>query len=273
VKRVQLFTLHLLYGRLLLELAEMQERYSRSLREVLMAARGKLKPFRSRGLPLVTICIPTRNEERFIGQALYAIQKVNLYPRIEVIVIDQESTDNTVKIAKKMGAKVINAEYERHGKRLGVGISRHLGSLEARGEIVVQIDADTVLTPFIISQAVAKLGDGKIGVYYVAHYYYDGNFILNLSAHYYDKYFRKPYNTPGYFMAYTKSLYEHVQFDINAPFLQEDYTFGEHIFKKFGKHVFRFDREFTVLVSSRTWKRKGFLTQLNYILTPIKGSL
>jgi hypothetical protein len=79
MKRIQLFALHLLSGRLLLELMEMRERYGKSLHEVLMAARGKLNSFRGRGLPLVTVCIPVRNEERFIGQALYAIRKVNLY--------------------------------------------------------------------------------------------------------------------------------------------------------------------------------------------------
>jgi glycosyltransferase involved in cell wall biosynthesis len=273
VKKIQLFALHLLSGRLLLELMEMRERYCKSLREVLMAAQGKLNSFRGRGLPLVTVCIPARNEERFIGQALYAIRKVNLYPRVEVIVIDQESTDNTVKIAEKFGAKVINVEYERNGKKLGVGISRHLGSLEAKGEIIVQIDADTLLTPFLIPRAVAQLSGDKIGVYYGAHYYYDGNLLLNLSAHYYDKFFRKPYNTPGYFMAYTKALYDHVQFDINAPFLHEDYVFGEQVFKRFGVHIFRFDKESIVLVSSRTWRRKGLLAQLNYVLTPVKGLL
>jgi cellulose synthase/poly-beta-1,6-N-acetylglucosamine synthase-like glycosyltransferase len=132
VKRIQLFALHLLSGRLLLELMEMRERYCKSLREVLMAARGKLNSFRGRGLPLVTVCIPARNEERFIGQALYAIRKVNLYPRVEVIVIDQESTDNTVKIAKKFGAKVINVEYERNARAHRAG--NRVGGIR-RGEV------------------------------------------------------------------------------------------------------------------------------------------
>lgn len=268
MRRIQLYTTHLLNGRLILELKEMREKYYRTFQEVFMAVQGKLKPIYGRGLPLVTICIPTRNEERFIGQALYAIWRINLYPRVEVIVIDQESTDGTVMIAKKYGAKVINVEYERLGKRLGVGISRHVGSLEARGEIIVQIDADTVLTPFVIPQAVAQLNDGGIGIYHVAHYYYDGNLLLNLVAHYYDKYFRKPYNTTGHFIAYTKTLYDHVQFDINAPFMGEDYDFGERVFKRFGEHIFRFDRAFTVLVSSRGYKRRGLFTHLEYVSRP-----
>jgi len=153
---------------------------------------------------LVTICIPTRNEERFIGQALYAIQKINLYPNAEIIVVDSESTDKTVEIARRYGAKIINLEYKIPPK---IGMARHICSLEAKGEIIVQIDADTVITPFAIPRAVIYLTQNDIGIYHTSHYYYDGDLLLNLIAHYYNKYFRKPHNTTGHFIVYTKTLY------------------------------------------------------------------
>jgi glycosyltransferase involved in cell wall biosynthesis len=45
-------------------------------------------------------------------------------------VIDQESTDNTVKIAKKFGAKVINVEYERNARAHRVG--NRVGGIKRR---------------------------------------------------------------------------------------------------------------------------------------------
>ena len=263
MNRFQFFMIHTLSGKLILELNEMFEKYHRTLQEIFMAIQGKLRPIHFRGMPLVTICIPTRNEERFIGQALYAIRKINIYPRVEIIVIDQESTDKTIKIAKGYGAKIITLEYKIPPK---IGISRHVCSLEARGEIIVQIDADTVITPFVIPRAVIYLTQNDIGIYHVSHYYYDGDLLLNLIAHYYDKYFRKPNNTTDHFIAYTKTLYNYVQFDPNITLGAEDYDFGKRAFKKFGEWVFKFDKEIAVLVSSRGYKRRGLLTNLDYLL-------
>jgi glycosyltransferase involved in cell wall biosynthesis len=240
VRRVQLLALHLLSGRLLLEFLEMRRRLLGAMREVVAAARGELEPLRCRGLPLVTVCIPTRNEELFIGQALFALRRVNLYPRLEIIVADYASRDATVEIAGRFGAKVVSLD------KPGVGRARHECSLEARGEIVVQIDADTVVTPFAIPRAVAHLLSGRVHVYHTAHYY--------------DKYFRKPYRTTGHFIAYTRDLYDCVQFDPNVSW-GEDYDFGEWAFKKFGNSIFKFDRETIVLVSSRMYKRRGALSK------------
>jgi glycosyltransferase involved in cell wall biosynthesis len=254
VRRVQLLALHLLSGRLLLEFLEMRRRLLGAMREVVAAARDELEPLRCRGLPLVTVCIPTRNEECFIGQALFALRRVNLYPRLEIIVADYASRDATVEIAGRFGAKVVSLD------KPGVGRARHECSLEARGEIVVQIDADTVVTPFAIPRAVAHLLSGRVHVYHTAHYYYDGDALLNLAAHYYDKYFRKPYRTTGHFIAYTRDLYDCVQFDPNVSW-GEDYDFGERAFKKFGNSIFKFDRETIVLVSSRMYRRRGALSK------------
>jgi cellulose synthase/poly-beta-1,6-N-acetylglucosamine synthase-like glycosyltransferase len=183
-----------------------------------------------------------------------------LYPKYEVIVIDTLSRDRTRDIAKMFGAKIIGDDHIGQ-----VGLARHLCSLEARGEIIVQIDADTILTPFVLYRTVINLINQKLGVYHVSHYYYDANVLYNLAAHYYDKYFRKPYKTTGHFIAYTKELYKYVQFDINAR-VGEDYKFGEEIYRKFGLRIFKFDRDEIVLVSARNYKRKGLLGEFEYLL-------
>ncbi|MGB9828362.1 MAG: glycosyltransferase family 2 protein, partial [Thermosphaera sp.] len=229
---------------------------NRALHEIRDALGGKVQPISAKRLPLVTVCIPTRNEERYIGRALFAIQRINVYPRYEVIVVDSLSSDRTRDIAKTFGAKII--EDTHVGK---LGLARHMCSLEARGEIIVQIDADTVLTPFILYKTVINLMKQELGIYHVSHYYYDANVLYNLAAHYYDKYFRKPYNTTGQFIAYTRELYGCVQFDINAA-LGEDYKFGEDVYRRFGSKIFKFDTNETILVSARGYKRRGLLREL-----------
>ena len=255
---------HILTGKILIELEDMRRRYYEAVKSIEKVLNNQIKPL-YKG-PLVTVCIPARNEEKFIGQAIYLV-KNGQYRNVEVIVIDNASTDKTREIATALGAKVI--ELDLIGR---VGLARHICSLEARGEVIIQIDADTALTPYAISKAVSTLMNGEVKIYHVAHYYYDGNLITNLMAHYYDKYFRKPWKTTGHFIAYTKDLYNHVQFNPNA-LGGEDYEFGEKAYKRFGEGIFKFDKEITILVSSRHYKRQGLIKDiinnpniLNYFL-------
>ena len=59
--------------------------------------------------PTISIVIPTYNEEINIERCLSSIIRQN-YPsqKIELIVVDDDSTDNTINIAKKFGAKILH---------------------------------------------------------------------------------------------------------------------------------------------------------------------
>jgi len=59
----------------------------------------------------------------------------------EVIVVDFQSTDDTPKIARKYGAKIIEVD------KAGVGYATYVGVAEASGDIIVRTDADTIITP------------------------------------------------------------------------------------------------------------------------------
>lgn len=87
--------------------------------------------------PLVSVIIPAKNEEAFVGQSLDSLTH-QTYPkdRLEVIVVDNNSTDNTADEAKKRGAKVVSLESGL------VGAVRNFGASNANGEILIFIDAD-----------------------------------------------------------------------------------------------------------------------------------
>ncbi len=88
--------------------------------------------------PEISIIIPTYNEEKNIGRLLESIERQS-FKNYEVIVVDSNSEDNTVEIAKRYNAKVINES------RRGVSIAKNRGAKEAKGSILYFIDADTEL--------------------------------------------------------------------------------------------------------------------------------
>lgn len=84
--------------------------------------------------PLVSITIPTKNSVDVLIPLLDSIQSQK-YPNIETIVVDTHSKDGTVELASSWGARVVPTDYGRLG-------ARYVGVMEARGEVVVLLDAD-----------------------------------------------------------------------------------------------------------------------------------
>lgn len=88
---------------------------------------------------MISVVIPTYNEERNIERCLQALDEQTI-PRkdFEVVVVDGQSSDRTVEIAERYADKVIQQVSE------GVGGARNDGVKVAEGEIVVTTDADCV---------------------------------------------------------------------------------------------------------------------------------
>ena len=88
-------------------------------------------------MPLVSTITPVLNGEKYIAQNLESIKK-QTYPRIEMIVVDNFSTDNSVKIAIKLGAKVYQKGPERASQD-------NFGVKKAKGKYVFITGCDMVL--------------------------------------------------------------------------------------------------------------------------------
>lgn len=89
--------------------------------------------------PLISVVIPALNEESLLGRCLESLFSQVCFFNYEVIVVDNGSTDHTVEIANRFGAKVIREE------RRGIGWARAIGFAQARGDIIASTDADTVV--------------------------------------------------------------------------------------------------------------------------------
>lgn len=85
----------------------------------------------------ISVIIPVKNEENKIEKCLHAVFSQSLKPH-EVIVVDGNSTDNTVKNAKNYPVTIL---YENYGTRAG---ACHIGIQHAKGEYIAFTDADCI---------------------------------------------------------------------------------------------------------------------------------
>lgn len=91
----------------------------------------------------VSIIIPAYNAEPYIQEAIESALS-QTYKDIELIVVDDGSTDRTFEIVKKFGSKV---KYARHNEIKGPSAARNTGIIETKGEYIAFLDADDVWMP------------------------------------------------------------------------------------------------------------------------------
>jgi 4,4'-diaponeurosporenoate glycosyltransferase len=106
----------------------------------------------------VTVVIPARNESSFLPRLLESLTRQTHRP-LEVIVADDGSTDQTADIAAQMGARVV-APGPKPPEFRGKTWPCLRGAQEARGEVLVFLDADTYLEPEGLARLVATLDRG-----------------------------------------------------------------------------------------------------------------
>src|ERR1700722_16319616 len=97
--------------------------------------------------PDISIIIPVYNEEKRLGRTLTRIRDYfygqNKFPgEIEIIVVDDGSTDATVNVVEQCARTIPQLRLVRNDRNHGKGYSVRHGMLEARGEIALFTDAD-----------------------------------------------------------------------------------------------------------------------------------
>lgn len=102
--------------------------------------------------PLISIIIPTRNAARFLESCLESIKK-QTYSRVEVLVVDNYSTDETRDIARRYSGRVITAgPRPPHNDFFTAPIQRRIGAKYASGDYLFFVDADMVLSNGLIEE-------------------------------------------------------------------------------------------------------------------------
>ena len=100
--------------------------------------------------PLVSAVIPTFNGERFVGQAIESAL-AQTYANLEIIVVDDGSTDATQEVVARYGGRVACLRQPN----AGVSAARNRGIREARGDLIAFLDQDDAWYPEKIEKQVA----------------------------------------------------------------------------------------------------------------------
>ena len=101
--------------------------------------------------PKFTIIVPVYNRENCIKRAIRSIQNQS-YKNIEIILVDDNSKDNSVKIIEELKKKDKRIRLIKHKKNQGTLITRNDGALKARGEFITFVDPDDLLYPGILQK-------------------------------------------------------------------------------------------------------------------------
>jgi glycosyltransferase involved in cell wall biosynthesis len=114
--------------------------------------------------PLVSVIIPAYNAGKYIGEAIDSVLS-QTYKNIEVIIINDASTDNTLDVIKNYRGKDKRIRIFDNIKNMGIGMNRARGLELAKGEYICWQDADDISLPSRISHQVGFLIDHKdVGV-------------------------------------------------------------------------------------------------------------
>lgn len=123
----------------------------------------------------VSVIIPAYNEAGSIAETLRCIL-AQTYPDLEVIVVDNNSTDDTAAIARSFQVKVVSET------RKGTMWACERGRREASGDIIVRMDADCRPCPEWIARGVRRFARNDISAVSGPYDYYDAPWYFRLSS-------------------------------------------------------------------------------------------
>lgn len=106
---------------------------------------------------LVSIIIPCYNSERTINETIDSAIK-QTYINIEVIVVDDGSTDNSYEIIKNRSLDLNNLFFYQIVNS-GVSAARNFGFSKSKGDYVVFLDSDDLLDPLFVSECLQAIND------------------------------------------------------------------------------------------------------------------
>ncbi len=110
--------------------------------------------------PLVSIVITTKNEEKHIQDCLKSIKNQS-YIHIEIIVVDNNSSDKTKEIALRFTKQVFNKGPERSAQR-------NFGVNKAKGKYILYLDADMTLSQNLVNTCVRFIEEKKCSALHIS---------------------------------------------------------------------------------------------------------
>jgi glycosyltransferase involved in cell wall biosynthesis len=105
------------------------------------------------GQPLVSVCMPCHNAERYVGEAVESVLN-QTYKNIELIVVNDGSTDRSGEVLQQYVGRGVKVIPEKCGN---ASKARNRAFREAKGEYIKFFDADDLISPRMIERQLARL--------------------------------------------------------------------------------------------------------------------
>ena len=108
---------------------------------------------------MISFIVPAYNEERLLGATLDALRAAARAAGepYELIVVDDASTDRTAVIAEHHGATLVSVAHRQ------IAATRNSGARKANGDLLIFVDADTIVNEVVVRSAVEALRGGAAG--------------------------------------------------------------------------------------------------------------
>lgn len=172
---------------------------------------------------MLSFVIPAHNEERLLSSTIRAIHIAALGEEYEVLVVDDDSSDRTANIAIDESVRVISVRYHQ------IAATRHAGACATRGDLLVFVDADTLISAAVVREALDAIAQGAAGG--AALGVFDGElpYYARAMASLWSGLARTALLTTGCFLFCRRTAYEAVGGFDRSLFVFEDVAFGRSL--------------------------------------------
>lgn len=206
----------------------------------------------------ISVVVPCRNGERFLADCLESLLQQSLPGRrYEVILVDNNSTDDTLNIARSYpDVKVIQEP------RRGAYAARNAGVRMARGRVLAFTDADCVVGPCWLEAISEALSEESIHLTIGPRHFSEDQGLLSTMSDYENAKVRYVFalHEPRFYYGYTNNLaVSRIAFERCGPFVEllrgADTVFVSHLVREFGPAAARFNPAMVIRhLEIETWK-------------------
>ena len=105
--------------------------------------------------PKITVIVPIYNSELYIKKSIRSIQNQRMLD-IEIIFVNDASTDNTIKIIEELQKEDYRIELINNERNMGILYSRCIGALNAKGKYIVPLDHDDFFFDYDVLEVIYK---------------------------------------------------------------------------------------------------------------------
>ncbi len=181
--------------------------------------------------PNISIVLPTYNGSRYLREAIDSCLN-QTYKNIELIIVDDCSTDDTAEIVH--GYRDARIRYVKHEKNMGLPRALNTGFAHAKGDYLTWTSDDNLYLPEAIKKMVSFMSAGGYSFVFSDYYaFWDIDIDAQKLRRLPDRPSLKEGNSIGYCFLYTREVKDSVGEYDQETILAEDYDYWIRISKKF----------------------------------------